>query len=72
MQELPENILWLEDGDRSRHVHKYERRPYEAGEVATFYDYDPADATGAAVDFDTAVTCRVTEDETLGLIGRLV
>lgn len=68
MQELPDNLLWLVDGDQSRYVHKYERQPFAPGDVATFFDYDPA----GDLDYDTAVTCRVVEDEVLGLIGRLV
>ncbi len=68
MPELPDNVLWLEDADRSRHVHKYERQPYALGEVATFFDYDPE----GGLDYDTAVTCRVVEDAFLGVIARLV
>lgn len=68
MPELPDNVLWLEDADRSRYVHKYERKPYEEGDVATFFDYDPENG----LDYDTAVTCRVVNDELLGLVARLV
>jgi len=68
MQELPDHILWLIDGDNSRHVNKYERKPYELGDVATFFDYSPE----GGVDYDSAVTVRVVEDEVLGIVGRLV
>ena len=68
MQELPDNLLWLVDGGQSRYVHKYERQPFGLGDVATFFDYDP----DGGLDYDTAVTCRVVEDEVLGVVGRLV
>ena len=68
MQELPPNVLWLVDGDHSRHVHRYEFKPYAVGDTATFYDYDP----NGALDYDSAVTVRVEEDPTLGVVGRLV
>ena len=68
MQELPENVLWLEDGDRSRYVHRFEFKSFTLEEVATFYDYDPE----GQLDYDSAVTARVTEDPVLGMIGRLV
>lgn len=68
MKELPDNILWLQDGDNSRYVNKYERRAFEVGEVATFFDYDEA----GGIDYDSAVTCRVEEDDLLGLVARLV
>lgn len=68
MQELPDNLLWLVDGGQSRYVHKYERQPFELGDVATFFDYD----ADGGLDYDTAVTCRVVEDEVLGVVGRLV
>ena len=67
-QELPDNVIWLVDGDDSRHVHKYERQAYALGEVATFYDFNP----GGELDYDTAVTCRVERDPLLGEIARLV
>ncbi|MEO0732456.1 MAG: hypothetical protein AAFZ52_06450 [Bacteroidota bacterium] len=68
MQEIPDNVIWLEDGDQSRYVHKYERQPFAVGDMATFYDYH-ADGT---LDYDSAVTCRVVEDVLLGVIVRLV
>lgn len=68
MQELPDHVLWLIDGDNSRYVHRYEFKPFVLEDVATFYNYDP---TGY-FDYDTAVTVRVTEDPLLGLVGRLV
>jgi hypothetical protein len=68
MQELPDNILWLEDAGNSRYVNKYERKPFLEGDVATFFDYDP----DGGLDYDSAVTCRVVRDEVLGLVGRLV
>lgn len=67
-QELPDHVLWLLDGDQSRYVHRYEFKPFTVDEVATFYDYTP-DGT---LDYDTAVTVRVTEDPLLGVVGRLV
>ncbi|TXF91544.1 hypothetical protein FUA23_02270 [Neolewinella aurantiaca] len=68
MKELPDNVIWLEDAGNSRYVNKYERKPFEEGEVSTFFDYDP----DGGIDYDTAVTCRVEHDEVLGLIARLV
>lgn len=68
MKELPENVLWLEDAGNSRYVNKYERKPFIIGEVATFFDYAP----DGGIDYDSAVTCRVVEDEVLGLVGKLV
>jgi len=68
MKELPENILWLQDADNSRYINKYERKAFELGEVATFFDYDE----DGYLDYDSAVTVRVVEDEVLGLVGRLV
>lgn len=68
MKELPDNVLWLQDADNSRYVNKYERKPFALGEVATFFDYDE----DGGLDYDSAVTCRVEEDEVLGLIARLV
>ncbi|WP_020570049.1 hypothetical protein [Neolewinella persica] len=68
MQELPDNLLWLVDADQSRYIHKYERQPFALGDVATFYTYDPE----GHLDYDSAITCRVVEDEVLGVIGRLV
>ena len=68
MQELPDHVLWLIDGDNSRYVHCYEFKPFALDDVATFYNYDP----NGDLDYDTAVTVRVTEDPLLGLVGRLV
>ena len=68
MKELPDNVLWLEDSGSSRNVKKYERKPYEIREVATFFDYDP----DGGIDYDTAVTCRVIHDEILGIVARRV
>jgi len=68
MQELPDHVLWLIDGDNSRYVHRYEFKQFALGDVATFYNYDP----DGYLDYDTAVTVRVTEDPLLGLVGRLV
>lgn len=68
MEELPDNVIWLEDADRSRYVHKYDFQPFETGEVATFYDYHP---TGF-LDYDSALTCRVVEDAVLGPVARAV
>ncbi len=68
MPELPDNVIWLEDAGQSRYVHKYERQSFAVGDVATFFDYDPE----GGLDYDTAVTCRVIEDEVLGLVARLV
>jgi hypothetical protein len=68
MKELPDNVLWLEDAGNSRYVNKYERKPFETGEVATFFDYNPE----GEIDYDSAVTCRVIRDEVLGLVARLV
>ena len=68
MQELPDHVLWLVDGDNSRHVHRYEFKPFAVGDVETFYDYH-ADGT---LDYDSATTVRVAEDDLLGVVGRLV
>ena len=68
MQELPEHVLWLVDGDNSRYVNRYEFKPFTLDDVVTFYDYHQ-DGT---LDYDSAVTVRVTEDATLGIVGRLV
>ena len=68
MKELPDNILWLQDADKSRYVNKYERKAFELGEVSTFFDYDEDEG----IDYDSAVTVRVVMDEVLGLVGRLV
>jgi|AntRauTorckE5430_2_1112549.scaffolds.fasta_scaffold00202_4 hypothetical protein len=68
MKELPDNVLWLEDSGSSRYVNKYERKSYELSEVATFFDYDP----DGGIDYDTAVTCRVIQDEILGIVARRV
>lgn len=68
MQELPEHVLWLVDGDNSRYVNRYEFKPFALDDVVTFYDYHQ-DGT---LDYDSAVTVRLTEDATLGIVGRLV
>lgn len=68
MKELPDHVLWLVDGDNSRHVHRYEFKPFAPEDVATFYDYHE-DGT---LDYDSAVTVRVEQDPDLGVIGRLV
>ncbi len=67
-KELPNNVLWLEDGDNSRYVHRYEFAPYALGEVTTFYDY----AEDGSLNYDTAVTCRVEQDDVYGEIARPV
>lgn len=67
-KELPDNVLWLQDADEGRYVHKYDFKPFELGEVATFYDYHE-DGTH---DYDSAVTCRVERDPILGEIARKV
>ena len=67
-QELPENVIWLRDGDQGRYVHRYDFRPFEVGEVSTFYDYHE-DGT---FDYDSAVTCRVEADELHGEVARKV
>lgn len=68
MKELPDHVLWLVDGNNSRHVRRYEFKPFTLGDAETFYDYHE-DGT---LDYDTAVTVRVEEDAVLGIIGRLV
>lgn len=67
-QELPENVVWLVDGDEGRYVHKYEFKIYEVGEVATFYDYHE----DGFFDYDTATTCRIERDEVYGEVARKV
>lgn len=67
-KEIPENVIWLEDGEHSRYVHKYERQPYALGDVATFFDYHEDDR----LDYDSAITCRVVEDLVYGEIAKPV
>ena len=67
-QELPENVIWLVDGDNSRYVHKYERQAFALGDVATFFDYH----ADGRLDYDSALTCRVTEDPVYGEVARPV
>lgn len=68
MQELPDHILWLIDADNSRYIHRYAFKPFTLDDVETFYDYHE----DGRLDYDSAVTVRVTEDATLGIVGRLV
>ena len=67
-QELPANVIWLEDADRSRYVRQYDFKAFRIGDVATWYDYVP----GEELDYDTAVTGRVGEDGIYGEVVRLV
>lgn len=67
-QELPPNVIWLEDGDNSRYVRQYEFKPFSIGDVGTFYDFH-ADGT---LDYDSALTCRVEEDLVYGEVARAV
>jgi len=67
-EELPDNVIWLVDGDEGRYVHKYEFQPFQVGDTATFYSYH-ADGT---FDYDSAVTCRIEKDDTLGDVARLI
>lgn len=68
MEELPDNVIWLEDADHSRYVRQYDFKPYTIGDVATWYDYDPE----GGLDYDTAVTGRVEEDALYGEVVRRV
>lgn len=67
-KELPDNVVWLVDGDEGRYIHKYEFQPFKVDEVATFYDYHE-DGT---FDYDTATTCRIEKDALYGEVARKV